>query len=174
VGRVAPASDDGDSSVGTGRAPAGKDYDVWVFETTNRSFDLFMSDLVLKVRAAVALRLNGEAGFYYGYDPEPYRGIAHVFSRDTPQEDKVAESLEDLEPLAAWALGRFVGALEVSPGWLEPWLAAHVSSAEIRVVRWNNDRPESSSWPRGYALREEDWRFYNGLTSDSPRPETSC
>ena len=106
----------------------GTDYDVWVFETMNRNFDLFMSDLVLKVRAAVALRLNGEAGFYYAYEREPYRGIAHVFSRDT-QEYEVAESLEDLEPLAAWALGRFQGALEVSPGWLEPWLAAHVSTA---------------------------------------------
>lgn len=152
----------------------GKDFEVWVFETTNRNFVLLMSDLEVRVRAAVALRLNGEASFYYAYDPQPYRGIAHLYSRDT-HEDKAAENLEDLEPLVGWALGRFEGALEVSPGWLEPWLAAHVSSAEVRVVRWNNDRPKTLSWPRGYALNDEDWRFYDGLTHDSAdMPRTRC
>lgn len=146
----------------------GKDYDVWVFETTSRSFVTLMSDLEVKVRAAVALRLSGETEFYYGYDPHPCRGVAQVYSRDSALQPKVAERVEDLEPLVAWALGKFAGALEVSPGWLEAWLAAHTSSAEVRVVRWNNDRPKTLGWPRGYALCEDDWRFYDGLTHDSP------
>lgn len=32
---------------------------------------------------------NGEASFYYAYEPKPYRGIAQVHSRDTPYETKV-------------------------------------------------------------------------------------
>ena len=156
-------------------AVPGKDFEVWVFETTNRSYELLMSDLQLRARALAALRLNAEAGFYYAYDPSPYRGLAQIYSRDTPSESKVAQHVEELESLVAWALGRFEGALEVSPGWLEPWLAAHVSTAEVRVVRWNNDRPKTSGWPRGYALSEEDWRFYDGLVRDSAdMPPSRC
>ena len=152
----------------------GTDYDVWVFETTNRNFVCLMSDLELKVRAAVSLRLNGEAHFHYAYEPRPYHGIAKVHSRDTLEETEVAEHPEDLERLVGWALGRFEGPLLVAPGWLEPWLAAHVASAEVRVVRWNNDRPKTVGWPRGYALAEEDWRFYDGLTRDSAEMPRSC
>jgi hypothetical protein len=155
-------------------AVPGTDYYVWVFETTNRNFVGLMSDLELKVRAAVSFKINGEAAFQYAYEPRPYHGIAKVHSRGALEETELAEHPEDLERLVGWALGRLQGPLEVSPGWLEPWLAAHVSNAELRVVRWNNDRPKTLGWPRGYALDEEDWRFYDGLARDSAEIPRSC
>jgi hypothetical protein len=132
----------------------GTEYQVWVFETTNRLFELLLGDLASMSRAVAALRLDGTGS----------RAIGEVRSRDRVYDRMKTERADAIEPLAGKALAAFAGPLGIAPGWLEPWVAAHTASAQTLVLRWRHARPSAPDWPRGYAApTEQDWTFFDGL-----------
>lgn len=131
----------------------GKDFEVWLFETTSYRAENLLSDLSMFTRAIVLLRLNEASG----------HSFVRIVTRGSWTEEKTG-SVDEIEVIAAHGLGAFVGALEVEPGWLAPWVAVHQRDAKVVVLRWNHTRPASTDWPRGYREpTEEDWRFFDGL-----------
>jgi hypothetical protein len=137
----------------------GTEYEVWIFETTSKLFELLLGDLANKSRAVAALRLDGKAG----------RAIGEVRSRDRIHERLTTQRAEEIEGVAAKTLGAFVGPLNVASGWLEPWITSHTANAQTLVLRWNYARPGDPSWPSGYPTpTEEDWTFFDGLDVPSP------
>ena len=130
----------------------GKDYEVWLFETTSLVAELLLRDVSMNVRAAVLLRLKSEGVSF-----------VRVVTRGQSTEEKTG-SVEEMEVIAGHGLSAFEGSLVVEPGWLAPWVEAHTKAAQPHVVRWNHQRPLSSDWPLGYSKPEDDeWRFFDGL-----------
>jgi hypothetical protein len=131
----------------------GTEYEIWLAQLLHvKNVAHAAADLSFGVRATVALRLH-----------QATERAAGLVFRDGLLAERIvserdgdgAHGLTALEATVGSALAAFAGALDAAPGWLEPWLAAWRSRAEVRVIRWNGVQPPLAAWPGGYGAPDE-------------------
>jgi hypothetical protein len=122
----------------------GSDYGVWCLQLHHvTSLAPAAADLSFGIRATVALHVDLQRG----------DAAAVVFRDGSPTDRCVVLDghPQQVEACVARGLAAFAGPAEPTDGWLEPWVARHDATAEVRVIRWNGSRPRSPDWPASYA-----------------------